>query len=169
MCYSCVLKEESVAPVLADEDDGVAVCREAVAGEVDVVADALRAVAVVAHAVEFAGGVATQAGRVDGRGDVAGSGQGSLDSGGYLVQPNHVNHVVRAPGDGSDAVAAAVDVDDDAVLGDGIGTGEEVVHVHGVEVALALLLVGDGLVTVDDLVVAAVDELPGQSHLADGL
>ena len=78
-------------------------------------------------------------------------------------------HVVRAPGDGSDAVAAAVDVDDDAVLGDGIGTGEEVVHVHGVEIALALLLVGDGLVTVDDLVVAAVNELLGQAHLADGL
>ena len=67
--FSCF----SVAPVLADEDDCVAVGRKTVAGEVDVVADALRTVAVVAHAVEFAGGVAAQAGRVDGRSGVAGT------------------------------------------------------------------------------------------------
>ena len=41
----------SVAPGLAEEDDGVAVGWETVAGEVDVVADALRAIAVVAHTV----------------------------------------------------------------------------------------------------------------------
>jgi len=40
-----------VPPVLADEDDSVAMGWETVAGEVDVVADALRAIAVVAHAV----------------------------------------------------------------------------------------------------------------------
>jgi len=40
-----------VAPVLADEDDSVAMGGETVAGEVDVVADALRAIAVVAHTV----------------------------------------------------------------------------------------------------------------------
>ena len=44
----------SVAPRLADEDDGVAVGWETVAGEVDVVADALRRVAVVAHAIQAA-------------------------------------------------------------------------------------------------------------------
>ena len=158
-----------VAPVLAEEDDGVAVGREAVAGEVDVVADALRAVAVVAHAVKPAGGVATQACRVDGRGDVAGARQGGLDGGSDLVQPDDVNHVVRSPSDGCDAVAAAVDVDDDAVLGDGVGAGEEVVHVHRVEVALTLPLVGDGLVAVDDLVIATVNQALGQTHLADGL
>ena len=147
----------------------MAVGREAVAGEVDVVADALRAVAVVAHAVKTAGGVAAQACRIDGGGDVAGAGQGGLDGGSHLVQPDDVNHVVRSPGDGCDAVAAAVDVDDDAVLGDGIGTGEEVVHVHCVKVALAFLLVGHSLVTVDNFVVAAVYEFAGQSHLADGL
>lgn len=147
----------------------MAVGREAVAGEVDIVADALRAVAVVAHAVEAAGRVATQAGRVDGSGNVAGAGQGSFDGGSDLVHADDVDHVVRAPGDGGDAVAAPVDVDDDAVVGDGIGAGEEEVHVHRVEVALTLLLVGDSLVAVDDLVGAAVDEFAGQAHLADGL
>ena len=142
---------------------------ETVAGEVDVVADALRTVAVMAHAVEAAGRVATQAGRVDGSGDVSGAGQGCIDGGGDLVHADDVDHVVRAPGDGGDAVAAAVDVDDDAVVGDGVGAGEEEVHIHRVEVALTLLLVGDGLVTVDDLVGAAVDEFLGQAHLADGL
>lgn len=40
-----------VPPVLAHEDNGMAMGWETVAGEVDVVADALRAIAVVAHAV----------------------------------------------------------------------------------------------------------------------
>jgi len=51
----------------------VAVSREAVAGEMDVVADALRRVAVVAHAVDLAGRVAAQAGGVDGGCHVAGA------------------------------------------------------------------------------------------------
>ena len=59
--------------------------REAVAGEVHIVADALRRVAVVAHAIDLAGRVAAQAGRVDGCGGVARSCQGGLDGGGYLV------------------------------------------------------------------------------------
>ena len=64
----------SIAPGLSHEDDGVAVSWEAIAGEVDVVADALRAVAVVAHAVQPARRVATQAGSVDGCSRVAGTG-----------------------------------------------------------------------------------------------
>ncbi len=147
----------------------MAVGRETVAGEVDVVADALRAVAVVAYAVEAAGRVAAQASGVDGSGDVAGACQGRLDGGSHLVHADDVNHIVWAPGDGGDTVAAAVDVDDDAVLGDGVGAGEEEVHIHRIEVALTLLLVGDGLVTVDDLVGAAIDEFACHAHLADGL
>ena len=158
-----------VAPVLADEDDGVAVFREAVASEMDVVANALRAVAVVAYAVEATRRVAAQACRVDGGSDVTGAGECGLNSGGNFVHPDDVDHVVRTPGDGGDTVATAVDVDDDAVLGDSVGAGEEVVHVHRVKVALALLLVGHSLVTVNDFVVAAVDEFVGQSHLAYGL
>ncbi len=159
----------SVAPGLAEEDDGVAVGREAVAGEVDVVADALRAVAVVAHAVKTAGRVAAQASGVNWGSNIAGTCQSGFDGGSNLVHPDDVNHVVRAPGDGGDAVAASVDVDDHAVLGDGVGAGEEEVHVHRVKVALPLFLGCDSLVSVDDLVVAAVDELAGQTHLADGL
>ena len=159
----------SVSPVLADEDDGVAVGREAVAREVDIVADALRAVAVVAYAVEATRRVAAQACRVDGGGDVTGASECGLNGGGNLVHPDDVDHVVRTPGDGGDAVAATVDVDDDTILGDGVGAGEEVVHVHRVKVALAFLLVGNSLVTVNDFVVAAVDEFASQSHLADGL
>ena len=147
----------------------MAVGRETVAGEVDVVADALRAVAVVANAVEAAGRVAAQARGVDGSSDAAGSCQGSLDGGSDLVHPDNVDDVVRTPGDGGDTVAASVDVDDDAVLCDGVGAGEEEVDIHRIEVALTLLLVGDGLVTVDDLVGATVDEFAGHAHLADGL
>ena len=51
----------------------MAVGRETVAGEVDVVADALRRVAVVAHAVQFARRVTAQTGSVDGSGHVAGA------------------------------------------------------------------------------------------------
>ena len=64
----------------------MAVGRETVAGEVDVVADALRAVAVVAHAVETAGRVATQARGVDGSSDVAGTSQGGFDGWRHLVE-----------------------------------------------------------------------------------
>ena len=142
---------------------------ETVAGEVDVVADALRRVAVVAHAVEAAGRIAAQTCGVDGCGNVAGAGECGLYGRRHLVHTDDVDDIVRSPGDGGDTVAATVDVDDDAVLGDGVGAGEEIVHVHRVEVALAFLLVGDGLITVDDLVVAALDELLGQAHFADGL
>ena len=147
----------------------MAVSRETVAGEVDVVADALGAIAVVAHAVEAARGVAAQAGGIDGGSNVAGPSQSGLNRWGHLVHPDDMYHVVRSPGDGGDTVATAVDVDDDAILSDGIGTGEEEVHVHRVEIALALFLVGDGFVTVDDLVMAAADEFGRQPHLADGL
>ena len=158
-----------VSPVLADEDNGVAVGREAVAREVDVVADALRRVAVVTHAVEAARSVAAQTRRVDGSSGVAGTGQGGLEGRRHLVHPDEVDDVVRSPGDGCDTIAAAVDVDDDAVLGDGIGTGQEVVHVHRAEVTLTRLLGRFGLVAVDDLVLAATDEVVGQTHLTDGL
>ena len=147
----------------------MAVGRETVAGEMDVVADALWAIAVVAHTVQFAGGVAAQTGRVDGRCNVAGTGKGGLEGGSHFVKPNDMNHVVRPPGDSGDAVAATVDVDDDTILSDGVGAGEEIVNIHRVEVALALFLVGYGLVAVNDLVIAAVDEFLGKSHLSDGL
>ena len=158
-----------VAPGLAHKDDGVAMCGEAVAREVDVVADALRGVAVVAHAIEAAGGVTSQAGGVDGGSDVAGSSKCCFDSGSNLVQSDDMYHVVRAPSDGGDAVAASVDVDDNAILGDGVSAGEEVVHIHSIEIALALLLGGNRLIAVDDLIGATIDEFARQPHLADGL
>ena len=66
----------SVTPRLADEDDGVTVGRETVAGEVDVVADALGRVAVVAHTVNLTRRGAAQTGSVDGSGHVAGALEG---------------------------------------------------------------------------------------------
>ena len=99
----------------------MAVGRKAVAGEVNVVADALRTIAVVAHAVETAGGVAAQTGGIDGCGDVAGAGKRCLDGGSDFVHANDVDDIVRSPGDGGHAVSTTVDVDDDAVLGNGIG------------------------------------------------
>ena len=147
----------------------MAVGRETVAGEVDVVADALRGVAVVANAVEAARRVAAQACGVDGRSSVACAGKGRLDGRSHLVHADDMDDVVRAPGDSGDAVAASVDVDNHTVLGNGVGAGQEVVHIHRVKVALALLLVGDGLVAINDLVVATIDEFACQSHLADGL
>ena len=147
----------------------MAVGRETVAGEVDVVADALWTIAVVANAVKAARRVTAKTRGVDGRGGIAGACEGSLDGRRHLVHADDMDDVLGSPGNGGDAVAATVDVNDYAVLGDGIGAGEEVVHVHCIEVALALFLVGDRLVTVDDFVVATIDEFACQSHLADGL
>ena len=158
-----------VAPRLAEEDDGVAMGRETVAGEVDVVADALRGVAVVAHAINLAGCVTAQAGRVDGCSDIAGARQCGLDRGGNLVEADDMNHIVRSPRDGGDTVATSVNVDDDTVLSNRIGAGQEVVHIHGIKVALALLLSRFGLVSINHLIVSVVNELLSQTHLTDGL
>ena len=147
----------------------MAVGRETVAGEVDVVADALRAIAVVAHAIEAAGRVASQTGRVDGGSDVAGTGKGSLDRGGDLVHPDDVNNIVRAPSDGGNAVATSVNIDDHTILGNGVGAGKEVVHVHRIKIALAFLFGRFGFVSVNDFILAAIDEFTRQSHLTDGL
>ena len=159
----------SIAPGLSHEDDGVAVSWEAIAGEVDVVADALRAVAVVAHAVQPARRVAAQAGGVDGRGDVASAGKSGFDGGSYLVHADHVDHVVRPPSDGGNAVTTSVDIDDDAILGDGISAGKKVVHIHRIKVALAFLFGRFGFIAVNNLILTTLDEFTGQPHLTDGL
>ena len=158
-----------VAPILTDEDDGVAMGREAVAGEVDVVANALRGIAIVAHAVDAAWRVAAQPCRVDGSGRVAGSGKGGFDGWSHLVHSDDMNHVMRAPGDGGNAITATINVDDDAILGDGVGTGQEIVGIHCAEIALASLFGRNGLVSVDDFVVATFYKLMGQTHFTDCL
>ena len=147
----------------------MAVGWETVAREVDVVANALRAVAVVAYAVETAGCVAAQACRVDGRCRVAGTGKSRLDGRCHLVHPNDVDYIVWSPSDSSNTVSSSVNIDDDAVLGDGIGAGEEIIHVHRIEIALACLFGCLCQVTVDNLVVAAVDDVLCEPHLAYGL
>ena len=108
----------------------------------DIVADALGGVAVVAHAILLAGCVNVEAGSIDGRGRRAGTLQGSLHVLRHLVHADDEDDVLWSPCDGCHAVAVAVDVDDDAILRYGIGGRQVVVGMEGAEVHLLLLFGG---------------------------
>ena len=69
-----------------------------VAEEVDVVADALRGVAIVADTVGLTGRLDVEAGGIDGRRGAAGSGEGGLYGLGHLVQADDEDDSFRAPG-----------------------------------------------------------------------
>ena len=110
-----------------------------VAQVVNVVADGLGGVAVVAHAVLLTGGIDVEPCSIDGRGSTTGAGQGCLDGLCHLVQSDDEDDLLGTPGDGCHTVAVAVDVDDDAILGDGIGTGEIDINGEGPEIHGLLL------------------------------
>ena len=156
-----------VAEGFTDEDDGV-FASGGVAEEVDVVADALGGVAVVADTVGLTGCVDVETGGVDGRSGAAGTGEGCLYGLGDLVDADDEDDLLRAPGDGGDTVAVAVDVDDDAVFGDGIGAGEIDIGGEGTDVHLHLRLIAFDEVTVEHVVTAFGTESIGDADVADG-
>ena len=156
-----------VAEGFSDEDDGV-FASGGVAEEVDVVADALGGVAVVADTVGLTGCVDVETGGVDGRSGAAGTGEGCLYGLGDLVDADNEDDLFRAPGDGCDTVAVAVDVDDDAVFGDGIGAGEIDIGGEGTDVHLHLRLIAFDEVTIEHVVTAFGTESIGDADVADG-
>ena len=156
-----------VAEGFSDEDDGV-FASGGVAEEVDVVAYALGGVAVVADTVGLTGCVDVETGGVDGRSGAAGTGEGCLYGLGDLVDADDEDDLLRAPGDGCDTVAVAVDVDDDAVFRDGIGTGEIDIGGEGTDVHLHLRFVAFDEVTVEHVVTAFGTESIGDADVADG-
>ena len=156
-----------VAEGFSDEDDGM-FASGGVAEEVDVVADALGGVAVVTDTVGLTGCVDVETGGVDGRSGAAGTGEGCLYGLGDLVDADDEDDLLRAPRDGSDTVAVAVDVDDDAVFRDGIGTGEIDIGGEGTDVHLHLRFVAFDEVTVEHVVTAFGTESIGDADVADG-
>lgn len=156
-----------VAEGFSDEDDGM-FASGGVAEEVDVVADALGGAAVVADTVGLTGCVDVETGGVDGRSGAAGTGEGCLYGLGDLVYADNEDDLFRAPGDGCDTVAVAVDVDDDAVFRDGIGTGEIDIGGEGTDVHLHLRFVAFDEVTVEHVVTAFGTESIGDADVADG-
>ena len=138
-----------------------------VAEEVDVIADALGRVAIVADSVGLTGCLDIEAGSIDGRRGAAGTGEGCLYGLGDLVDADDEDDLLRAPGDGGDTVAVAVDIHDDTVFGDGVGAGKVDISGESTNVHLYLRLVAFDEVTVEHVVTAFLTEGIGDADVAD--
>ena len=88
----------------------------AVSQEVDVAANALRGIAVMAYAVGAAWRVDVKTLGIDGGCCTTRPGKGGLYCLGHLVDADHEDHLLGSPGDGCHSVAVAVDIHDDAIL-----------------------------------------------------
>lgn len=128
----------------------------------EVAADGVLGLAVGARARLAARRVEVKALRVDGRGHVARTLDGAVQVAADLVHPHDEEHVARALRDGAHAVGVAVDVDDHAVVRDGVRARHEHVRVVGREHGRALVL---HLVAVDEVVVSGGQGI-GQADLA---
>ncbi len=76
-----------------------------IAEEVNVVADGVGRVAVVTDAIYLTGGMDVEAGRIDGGGGTADTGQSGLGGLRHFVQADDEDDLLGAPSDGGDAVA----------------------------------------------------------------
>ena len=139
-----------------------------VAEEMDVAADALGGVAVVAYAIHLARGLDVEAGGIDGRGGATGTGQGGLYRLGHLVEANDEDDLLGSPRDGGYTIAVAVDVDDDAILGNGVGTGEIDIGGEGAHIHLYFLIGILHEVAIEHLKGASVAKGLGDAHVANG-
>ncbi len=139
-----------------------------IAEEVNVVTDGVGRVAVVADAIYLTGSMDVEAGRVDGGGGTADTGQSRLGGLRHFVQADDEYDLLGTPGDGSDAVAVAVDVDDDAVLGDGVGAGEIDVGREGTQIHRLFLFGRLDKVAVQHFEGAALFQVVGDADVTDG-
>ena len=130
------------------------------AGDQELAADGVGGLAVHAGAGLGAGGGEAEALGVGGSGHIARPLHGAVHIVADLVNAHDQNDLLRPVGDGGDPVGVAVDVHQHAVLGDGVGAGEEHVRVIGQQHGRPLVLVG---VPVDELVVALLQRV----HQAD--
>ena len=88
---------------------------------------------------------------IDGRRGASGPCQRGFYGLGNLVQTNDEDDVFRSPGNGCHAIAVAVDIHDDTILGDSIGTGEIDVSGKGPDVHGLLLFWCRRQVAVNDV------------------
>ena len=122
-----------------------------VAEEVDIAADALGGIAVVALSVYLAGCLDVKSLGVDGGCYVPCSFEGGFYGGSNLVDTNDEDDLLWSPCDGCHPVAIAVDVYDDTILGDSIGTRQKDISAEGLQVYLLLLLWCGDAVSVEDI------------------
>ena len=139
----------------------------AVAQEMDVAADALRGVAIMADAIDQAWRFDIEPLCVDRRCDATCSGKCRLNGLCHFVEPDDEDDFLRSPGDGSYTVAIAVYIHDDTVFGYGIGTGEIYVSSEGAEVRLLFFLWRLDRVAVDDIECASVFQQLRDAEIAD--
>ena len=161
------MTHNSIPQLFAYEDDDVAAFVAGVSEEVDIAADALGGVAVVALAVHLAWGLDVKSLGIDGGCYVSGSFEGCLKGGSNLIASYDEDDLLRAPGDGCHSVAIAVDIYYDTIFGDGIGTCQIYVSREGLQVHLLLFFWCGNAVSVEDVEGATRLQEVGQSHIAN--
>ena len=93
-----------------------------VSGDHELAADGIRRLAVEAFSGLLAGRLDVESLGIAGCCNVSGTLHGIVDIGAYLVQTDDKYYLSRSLGNTGDTVGVAVDVDHNAVTGDGIGT-----------------------------------------------
>ena len=114
-----------------------------VAQEMNMVAYTLRRIAIVAHAVGLARCADVKTCRVYRSCRRAGTGQSRVDGLCYLIKSDDKDDMARAESNGCHTVAVTVDIDNHAVLCDGVGTRKIIVGTERLQIYL------DSLGTVD--------------------
>ena len=125
--------------------------RAVVAQQVDIAADAVGRVTVMADTICTTGCLDVKTLGVDGRCRSTGSGNGSLLCLGNLVQADDEDDPLGSPRNGSHTIAVAVNIDNDAVLGNRVGTGQIDIGAKGAEIHLLLLFRSIDSVAVEDV------------------
>ena len=133
----------------------------------EVVADTFCRMATMADAIHLTRGLASDTGGIDRGSQMACTTHGSFQIVTHFVHAHYKDDMFRSPGDGGHAITRTVDVDDQSIFRDGIGTGQVIVAREGLAVDLHLLGLGLDLVPIEHLIVASF-EGSRQSHLPDG-
>ena len=135
----------------------------------EIVANTFWGGAVVTDAIFKAGSIAVETRHVDRCGCGACSRQGGRDITCDLVETDDEDDVLGSEGYGCDAVAIAVDVDDDAILAYCVCRGKVVVGGEGFAINLLYLIgVGGKVTVVDGERRDAIMECTSESHVAYG-
>lgn len=152
---------------LTDEKDMDASGRTAGPGEQDLVADAVRAQAVVAEAVRGTGGLSAEPQGIGRGGSVPGPAYRCFGGGLDLAGTAQHQHLLRPETERRQTVAGAVDVHQHPFRRDGIGTHQIPVGEQSLPVQFCPLLRGLCQIPVDHLPVPGVNRL-GEPHIPDG-
>lgn len=122
----------------------------------------------MAHTIGEAWSLDVEASSIGGRCRRTGPHQRRLDSLCHLVQADDEDYLCRTPGDGSHAVAIAVDIDNDAILRDGIGAAQIVVGTEGAAIHRQSFFGRRSRVAVYHIEGGATLEAFGDAEVTDG-